>query len=63
MTTATETRQGLIWKVTNRGTTQIFREIDGSYTVEESNLYEGIVGLSTGLKTYKAAKREYQCYH
>jgi hypothetical protein len=58
---ATETKRWdrvIIYRVTSRGTMNIIKEDDGTYTVEESDLYR-VHSSTSGFKSYKAAKREY----
>ena len=56
-------RHEIIYRVANSGgCVAIFKEIDGTYTVEQSDLYR-VYWSTPGFKTYKAAKREYQCCH
>lgn len=59
MQTATPTKRlEIIYRVVTNGCVSIYKEIDGTYTVEHADLYQ-IYWSTPGFKTYKAAKREY----
>jgi hypothetical protein len=60
MTTTTKTeRTEIIYRVVTLGCVSIFKEADGTYTVEHADLYR-VYSSTPGFKTYKAAKREWK---
>lgn len=51
----------IIYKVVSKGTVGIYKNPDGTFTIEHSDLYH--VYEQQTFKNYKTAKREYACYH